>query len=85
MSTPGGATALDDQDPYADLAETHSGLVVFVGDRVFKVKKPLCFPFIDHRSIDARRRSCEQEVTLNRRLAPDVYLGVGTLRQPDRE
>ena len=71
-------------EPFGGIVETHTGLVIFAGDRVYKLKKPLRFPFVDHGDVDARRRSCEREVELNRRLAPDVYLGVGGLQEPDR-
>jgi aminoglycoside phosphotransferase family enzyme/predicted kinase len=65
------------------LAETHSSIVFFVGDRAYKVKKPLDLGFVDFRSVDARRTACHREVELNRRLAPDVYLGVADLHDVD--
>ena len=68
---------------WAEVAETHTAAVFFAGDRALKVKKPLRFDFVDLRRVEERRRVCEQEVALNRRLAPDVYLGVGVLRMPD--
>ena len=46
------------------------------GDEVLKLKKPVLFGERDLRSVEARRRSCEVEVSLNRRLAAAVYLGV---------
>jgi aminoglycoside phosphotransferase family enzyme/predicted kinase len=70
-------------DPYADVAETHTGVVLFVGERAYKLKKPVAFPFLDNRTLAARRRCCADEVELNRRLAPDVYLGVGEIVEPD--
>ncbi len=49
---------------------------VFLTDRyAYKLKKPVALDFLDYRKIDARRRCCEAEVTLNQRLAPGVYLG----------
>ena len=72
-------------EPYAAVAETHTGVVVFIGDRAYKLKKPVTFPFLDNSTIDARRGCCEQEVALNRRLAPDVYLGIGGILEPDCE
>jgi aminoglycoside phosphotransferase family enzyme/predicted kinase len=63
----------------ASLTETHTAVVVAVGDRVYKAKKPVRFPFVDLSTRELRRRACEREVELNRRLAPDVYLGVATL------
>jgi hypothetical protein len=61
------------------VVETHSALLFFVGDRVFKVKKALDLGFLDFTTLDARRAACAAEVTLNRRLAPDVYLGVADI------
>ena len=75
-----GATA-----PYAAVAETHSGVVFFVGDRAYKVKKPVRFGFLDFTDREVRRAICHREVELNRRLAPDVYLGVADLTGPDGE
>jgi aminoglycoside phosphotransferase family enzyme/predicted kinase len=71
-------------EPYAAVAETHTGVVLFVGDRAYKLKKPVTYPFLDNSTIEARRRCCADEVQLNRRLAPDVYLGVGGIAAPDR-
>ena len=61
------------------LVETHTAVVLAVGDRVFKAKKSVRFPFVDLSSVESRRVACEREVALNRRLSPDVYLGVATL------
>lgn len=60
----------------ASVTETHSSTVLFLGDRAYKIKKPVQFPFLDCSEREARRRLCLWEVQLNRRLAPDVYLGV---------
>ncbi len=69
----------------AAVAETHSAVVFFLGDRAYKVKKPVDLGFLDFRSLEARRRVCHREVELNRRLAPDVYLGVADVVGPDGE
>ena len=66
----------------ADLAETHSSIVFFVEDHAYKLKKPLDLGFLDHRTRSARARSCHREVDLNRRLSPDVYLGVADVWGP---
>lgn len=58
------------------LVETHASIVVFVGDRAYKLKKPLDLGFLDFTTPEARRTACHRETELNRRLAPDVYLGV---------
>lgn len=60
----------------ADLIETHLSWVVLGPDRVLKMKKPGGHPVIDLSSPEVRRRNAHEEVRLNRRLAPDVYLGV---------
>ncbi len=72
-----------DDGPYADTAETHSGVVVVLGDRAYKLKKPVDLGFLDFRSREDRLAACHREVALNRRLAPDVYLGVADLHDPD--
>ncbi len=64
---------------YADLCETHIGVVLLMGDRAYKFKKPVDMGFLDFRELTARLQCCRREVELNRRLAPDVYLGVGSL------
>jgi aminoglycoside phosphotransferase family enzyme/predicted kinase len=69
--------------PPAEIRETHSGIVVLVGDRAFKFKKPVDLGFLDFRTEAARRRVCWRELELNRRLAPDVYLDVATLAGSD--
>lgn len=71
--------------PFASVAETHSGVVFFVGDRAYKLKKPVKFDFLDFSTREARRTICHREVALNRRLAPDVYLGVADVNGPDGE
>jgi uncharacterized protein len=66
----------------AGIVETHSAVVVFFGDRAYKVKKPVDLGFLDFRSRAAREAVCHREVELNRRLAPDVYLGVSDVLDP---
>ncbi len=70
--------------PFVATAETHTGAVFFVGDLAYKMKKPVRFGFVDFTSLEARRSACQREVELNRRLSPDVYLGVADLVGPDR-
>ena len=67
----------------AGVAETHSAVVFFVGDRAYKLKKPVDLGFLDFRERPAREAVCHREVELNRRLAPDVYLGVADVTGPD--
>jgi len=65
------------------VVETHISTVVLLGDRALKFPKPLLTDFLDQSTPEKRRASCEREVALNRRLAPDVYLGVGEVRDGD--
>jgi aminoglycoside phosphotransferase family enzyme/predicted kinase len=58
------------------LIETHISWVLLTGDYAYKVKKPLDLGFLDFSSLDKRLDACREEVRLNRRLAPDIYLGV---------
>ncbi|MFK4106302.1 AAA family ATPase [Streptomyces sp. NPDC019531] len=65
------------------MCETHTAIVFFAGDRAYKIKKPVDLGFLDYTTVTARRAACEREVALNRRFAPDVYLGLGEIRSPD--
>ncbi|MGW1680213.1 AAA family ATPase, partial [Saccharopolyspora sp. NPDC002376] len=56
------------------IVQSHCAVVVFIGDRAYKVKKPVDLGFLDFSTVAARERACRREVELNRRLAPDVYL-----------
>lgn len=70
-------------EPAADVVETHSAWVVFLGDRAYKLKKPVDLGFLDFSTREAREAATHREVELNRRLAPDVYLGVADVTGPD--
>ena len=69
--------------PAAEIVETHSSVLIFAEDKVYKVKKAVDLGFLDFRERSARRLACLAEVELNQRLAPDVYLGVADLIGPD--
>jgi len=66
------------------LRTTHASWVFLIGDEVWKVKRPVDFGFLDFRSPADRRHACAEEVRLNRRLAPGVYLGVEPIRLSGR-
>lgn len=66
----------------AAVAETHIGVVFFAGDRAYKLKKPVDLGFLDFSTRELRERACHEEVRLNRRFAPDVYLGVADVHGP---
>lgn len=65
------------------VAETHTAIVVFVGDRAYKAKKPVSMGFLDFGSRAARYTACERELSLNRRFAPDVYIGLAEIAGAD--
>ncbi|MER7542925.1 AAA family ATPase [Spirillospora sp. NPDC127506] len=66
----------------AAVSETHIGVVFFAGDRAYKIKKPVSLGFLDFSTRELRERACHEEVRLNRRFAPDVYLGVADVHGP---
>lgn len=61
------------------LFETHISWVLVATDYAYKIKKAVRFDFLDFSLLDARRRYCEEELRLNRRLAPELYLDVLTI------
>lgn len=73
--------AYDDTPRFVDFRQTHISYLFFTDLYVFKIKKPVDFGFLNFTSVDRRRFYCEEEVRLNRRLSPDVYLGVVEVRQ----
>ncbi|MEU6036790.1 AAA family ATPase [Actinomadura sp. NPDC047616] len=74
-----------DAAPPAAVSETHIGIVFFAADRAYKLKKPVSLGFLDFTTREARERACHREVELNRRFAPDVYLGVADVHGPAGE
>ena len=73
--------------------ETHCSLIFLIGDRAFKLKKPVTFSYLDYGSVEAREACIKAELDLNRRTAPDLYIayhkiirrqdGSLTLAEPD--
>jgi uncharacterized protein len=59
--------------------ETHASLVFLAGDRAYKLKRAVKYPYLDFSTAALRREACETEMALNRRTAPDLYLGVRRL------
>ncbi|MBX3448499.1 MAG: AAA family ATPase [Planctomycetaceae bacterium] len=58
------------------LLETHISWVILTGEYAYKLKKPVDFGFVDFTTLARRKHFCEEEVRLNRRLAPDLYVDV---------
>ncbi len=82
MTLPDLITALSDPRAYGpgdypvEVRQTHISVVVLTADHAYKLKKPVTLGFLDFGTLEKRRAGCEREVALNRRLAPDIYLGV---------
>jgi len=58
-----------------EAVETHMSWIFLTDDHAYKLKKPVHYPFLDFSTVEARHQDCREEVRLNRRLAPEVYLG----------
>lgn len=67
--------AYGDSAGLVEAVETHMSWVFLTERYAHKLKKPVRYDYLDFRSLEARRHSCEEEVRLNRRLAPEVYIG----------
>ncbi len=70
-----------------EVIETHISWVVLAGDFAYKIKKPVDFGFLDFSTLARRRHCCDEELRINRRLAPQLYLEVvglgGSPEQPE--
>jgi aminoglycoside phosphotransferase family enzyme/predicted kinase len=67
-----------------ELRETNTSWVFLAGELAYKVKKPVSFAFLDYGTVERRHEMCREEIRLNRRLAPHIYLGVVGIAQPGR-
>ena len=65
---------------YIRLVETHISWVLLTGTYAYKIKKPVDFGFLDFSTLNKRRYYCEQEIRLNRRFAPQIYLDLVEIR-----
>ncbi|MBV8336449.1 MAG: AAA family ATPase [Alphaproteobacteria bacterium] len=59
-----------------DVIETHASLVFLAGERAYKLKRAVKYPYLDFSTVERRRQACEAELVLNRRTAPGLYLEV---------
>ncbi|MDG4475684.1 hypothetical protein [Thiovibrio frasassiensis] len=62
--------------PEISLVQTHISYVLLAGSFVYKIKKPVDFGFLNFTTLEKRKHFCEQELLLNRRLCPSLYLGL---------
>src|SRR6516225_7377009 len=82
MELPRLIEALSDPAAYpyqagaVEVRQTHISVVFLAGPYVYKLKKAVNLGFLDFNTLDKRRHFCEEEVRLNRRLAPHVYVGI---------
>ncbi len=65
---------------YIRLIETHISWILLTGTFAYKIKKPVDFGFLDFSTLEKRRHYCEEELRLNRRFAPQIYLDVIEIR-----
>lgn len=72
--------AFKDSPLVVELRETHISWIILTENYAFKIKKPVKFSFLDFSTLKKRKYYCEQEVSLNQRLAKDTYLGVVPIR-----
>ncbi len=63
------------------LVETHISWVLLADDWAYKIKKPVRLPFLDFTTLADRRRCCAEELRVNARFAPSIYVDVGELRE----
>ena len=68
-----------------DFVQTHISSVFLTPDRAYKLKKPVHFGFLDFSTVELREKNCKAEVELNRRLAPEIYLGAVPVTLADGE
>lgn len=66
-----------------ELIETHVSWVLLTGELAYKIKRPVRYPFVDQSVLERRTFLCQEEVRLNRRFAPQLYLGLSTIREVD--
>lgn len=78
--TPSAAAFLADPASHGGAAvervETHAAIVFLAGDRAYKLKRAVRYPYLDYSTAERRRAACLEELRLNRRTAPSIYLGL---------
>ena len=56
--------------------DTHAAMVFLAGERAYKIKRPVKYPYLDYSTLAKREAACRTELEVNRRFAPELYLGV---------
>jgi aminoglycoside phosphotransferase family enzyme/predicted kinase len=76
---------LSDSSAYAEVSsgverhETHGAIVFLAGDRAYKLKRAVRFPYMDYSTVEARHKMCLRELDVNRRMAPEIYIGIAKI------
>lgn len=65
--------------------ETHGAMVFLAGDRAYKMKRAVRFPYMDFSTVELRHAMCAAEIDINARLAPEIYLGVEAVHEDGRQ
>ena len=68
-----------------ELLQTHISFIILTGKYAYKIKKPVNFGFLDFSTLEKRKYFCEEEMRLNKRLCPEIYLDVIPITQKDDE
>ena len=61
--------------------DTHCSIVFLAGDHAYKLKRAVSYSYLDYSTVELRRRACQREFALNRRTAPNLYIGVWAIRR----
>jgi aminoglycoside phosphotransferase family enzyme/predicted kinase len=61
--------------------DTHGAVVFLAGERAYKLKRAVKFPYMDFSTVERRAAMCAAEIEINRRLAPEIYLGTAAVRR----
>lgn len=70
--------------PQVRRIDTHAASVFLEGERALKIKRAVRYPYLDYSTLAKRKAACEQEITINRRFAPQVYRGVVPITEDSR-
>jgi aminoglycoside phosphotransferase family enzyme/predicted kinase len=67
--------------PSVERHETHGAIVFLAGERAYKLKRAVRLPYMDYSTVELRRQMCLRELEVNRRMAPEIYIGVAKVRR----
>jgi aminoglycoside phosphotransferase family enzyme/predicted kinase len=76
LSEPKTHSGIEGGGQKVETITTHASMIVMAGDRVYKLKRAVRYSYLDFSTPELRRKSCEEELRLNRRTAPSLYLDV---------